>query len=102
MVDGGHPRRGGWGSPVAKGVLRGAAAPAADEVRLCVVSFRADDLGILTAATDRAYIFLAGGVLIWAGLAGVGRAFKRVLPADLPGAPDQDGAEKQDGRPGLG
>lgn len=59
-------------------------------VRLCVVSFAADDLGILTAVTDRAYIFLAGGVLVWAGLAGVGRTFRRITPVNVPSATDQD------------
>lgn len=67
-------------------------------VRLCVVSFGAENLGILSAVTDRAYVFLAGGVLIWAGLAGVGRTFKRVMPANVPGATDQDEVEKQDGQ----
>lgn len=45
-------------------------------VRVCVISFYADNLGVLTPATDRAYVFLVGGVLIWVGLAGVGRAFR--------------------------
>lgn len=44
-------------------------------VRVCVVSFVADNLGVFTTAIDRAYIFLVGCVLIWVGLGGVGRAF---------------------------
>ena len=45
-------------------------------VRVCVVSFLADDLGVFTTAIDRAYIFLVGSVLKWVGLGGVGRAFQ--------------------------
>lgn len=49
-------------------------------MRFWLLSYAATNLGVLSGATDRAYIFIAGVALFWVGLAGVGRVFKPVLP----------------------
>jgi hypothetical protein len=51
-------------------------------LRICWISIAAEELGPFTEATDRIYLFVAGGVVLWVSFAGIARTFKRTAPSE--------------------
>jgi hypothetical protein len=64
-------------------------------IRICWISTNAEKLGPFTEATDRIYLFIAGGVVLWVSFAGIARTLKR---ATAPGEGPQEASAPEEPR----